>query len=306
MTPLLDTHVHFWDRGVAGLKWPWLEEGFKSAQHTWTEASDRRPVTLQHAHRFTSTEFRAEVAGLGVAGMVHANAASAMADAADETRWLAAMRETDGWPLAMIGSCQLVSPDGPDLLRRHREASESCRAVRDMKARGGLDLDAAAASLDVASALGYSVELRTEPENFRMISALADRWPAITFVLSHASLPTVRTPDSLTAWTSAAKSIADRPNLMCKISALCGGSDPNWTIDSIRPWAEACYDVFGPDRAMLGTNWPVDRLFGSYAEVVGAYRTLFGALSASEQARLFYGNAATLYGIAIEDLDLTG
>jgi len=54
----------------------------------------------------------------------------------------------------------------------------------------------------------------------------------------------------------------------------------------------------------LGTNWPVDRLFGSYSSVVGAYRALFADLSLDEQRRLFYRNAAQVYGIDEHDLDL--
>ncbi len=173
-----------------------------------------------------------------------------------------------------------------------------------MKGPKGLDLDACTASLEVAEALGFSIELRTAPENFDMFAAFADRWPKVTFVLSHAALPRERTPESLRLWIAAATVVAERPNLVCKISALCGGSDPNWTIDSIRPWAEACYSVFGPDRAMLGTNWPVDRLFGTYADVVNAYRIIFGPLSEDERSALFYGNAAALYGVPLRDLDL--
>jgi len=303
-TPILDTHVHFWDHDVAGMRWPWLEQSFQSPLHSWTDATDKRPEVMHEARRYTSNEFRQEVAGLGVAGVIHAQSASGMDDAALETKWLAAMAATDGITLGIIGGCDLASPDGPDLLRRHRAASERCRSVRDMKGPKGRDLNACAPSVDVAEELGFSIELRTAPENFDMFAAFADRWPNVTFVLSHAALPKKRTPESLKHWVAAATKIAERPNLVCKISALCGGSDPDWTIDSIRPWAEACYGVFGPARAMLGTNWPVDRLFGTYAGVVNAYRTIFSSLSDADKSALFYGNAAVLYGVPLSDLAL--
>jgi predicted TIM-barrel fold metal-dependent hydrolase len=305
MTPILDTHVHFWDHDVAGMRWPWLEKGFKSSLHSWTtESASKRLAAMHDARRFTSAEFRAEIAGVGVAGMIHAHAASGMADPAQETRWVAEMTRTNGWPVGIIGSCDLAAADGPDLLRRHRAASKRCRSVRDMNGPKGIDVDACADTLAVAEALGFSIEMRTAPEKFDMIAAFVDRWPNVTFVLSHASLPLERTPESLKLWITAATALAERPNVMCKISALCGGSDPNWTVDSIRPWAEACYGVFGPDRAMLGTNWPVDRLFGSYADVVTAYRTIFAPLSEADRSALFYGNAAALYGVALNDLEL--
>ncbi|MCE9622606.1 MAG: amidohydrolase family protein [Actinomycetia bacterium] len=304
-TPILDTHVHFWDHDVAGMRWPWLEKGFKSSLHSWTtERASKRLEAMHAARSFTSAEFRAEVAGVGVAGLIHAHAASGMDDAAQETRWVAEMARKDGWPVGIIGSCNLAAADGPDLLRRHRAASEHCRSVRDMNGPKGIDVDACADTLAVAEELGFSIEMRTAPEKFDMIAAFVDRWPNVNFVLSHASLPLERTPESLKAWIAAASDLAKRPNVRCKISALCGGSDPDWTIDSIRPWAEACYGVFGPDRAMLGTNWPVDRLFGTYGDVVNAYRTIFAPLSESDRSALFYGNAAKLYGVALTDLTL--
>jgi predicted TIM-barrel fold metal-dependent hydrolase len=94
------------------------------------------------------------------------------------------------------------------------------------------------------------------------------------------------------------------PNWVCKISGLCGGSDPDWTVESIRPWAELCYALFGPDRAMLGSNWPVDRLFGNYVDVVDAYRLVFAELSDDEQHRLFHRNAQRVYRIPDELLAL--
>jgi len=72
---------------------------------------------------------------------------------------------------------------------------------------------------------------------FPELAALADRWPEVTFVLSHAGLPLERTPATLREWSDAATALARHPNWVCKISALCGGSDPDWTVASIRPWA---------------------------------------------------------------------
>jgi predicted TIM-barrel fold metal-dependent hydrolase len=293
--PLLDTHVHFWDRSVADLSWPWLEEGFRSDRHRWTEASaDRRGLDDP---RYTSEEFRAETEGAGVCGVVHAHCATA-ADPSQETAWLDHMAEADGWPVAIIGRADLSAPDGAAMLGRHRRASERFRGARDMRGPAGLDVDACAPALDVAGDLGIAVELRTDPAGFGTLAGIADRWPGVTFVLSHAGLPLERTPHTRRVWTEAARVLARRPNWVCKISALCGGSDPNWTLESVRPWAEACVEVFGPERCMLGTNWPVDRLFGTYEGVVSVMREIFNRLSGPEQHRLFQGTATEVYGLS--------
>lgn len=301
--PLLDTHVHFWDHGVDGLRWPWLEKGFRSDLHVWTTAEATERLGQLHAmERFTVPELVSESAGTGLAGVVHAHAATAAVDDADETRWLASLTGDRPWPNAIVGRCDLQDPGCPALLERHREASERCTSVRDMRGPVGLDLDLCERSLRAAADLDFAVELRTPPERFDMFAALADRHPDVTFVLSHAALPIERSPESLAAYTSAATMLAERPNWICKISALCGGSDPNWTVESIVPWAETAYGIFGPDRVMLGTNWPVDRLFGDYADVVAAYRQIFDGLPKDHQRDLFYRNAARTFRIDESEL----
>lgn len=303
MIPIIDTHVHFWDHSAPGLSWPWLDKDFTSPRHRWTEAERRQSSSALEGERYTAVEFRREATAVGVAGLVHAHSATAIDDPSRETRWLDAMAAAHGWPLAIIGRGDLAAVDGPDLLRRHRAASDRCRSTRDMKGPDGLDPVACGPTLRAAADLGFSVELRTPPEGFPTLARLAEHHPDVTFVLSHAALPRERTPATLAQWLDAAAVLAARPNWICKISALCGGSDPDWTIDSIRPWAQACLSVFGPERCMLGCNWPVDRLFGSYASVIGAYREIFDDLGPAEKRRLFHGTALDVYAIPETALD---
>jgi predicted TIM-barrel fold metal-dependent hydrolase len=85
--------------------------------------------------------------------------------------------------------------------------------------------------------------------------------------------------------------------VVAKISAVAGASDPLWTVASIRPWILGCLETFGPDRCMLGTNWPIDRLFGTYVAVVGAYREVIAELTGDEQQAVLSGTARRVYRI---------
>ena len=84
--------------------------------------------------------------------------------------------------------------------------------------------------------------------------------------------------------------LARRENTVVKISGL-GMVDHAWTVESLRPWVAACLELWGPRRAFFGTNWPVDRLFSSYGDLVDAYAELITDYSDSEQQDLFAGNA---------------
>jgi predicted TIM-barrel fold metal-dependent hydrolase len=63
----------------------------------------------------------------------------------------------------------------------------------------------------------------------------------------------------------------------------------------LKPWVETCLKAFGPDRCVIGSNWPVDRLFSSYDVIMNLYREYIEKLSTSEQKKILNKNAAKLY-----------
>ena len=79
-----------------------------------------------------------------------------------------------------------------------------------------------------------------------------------------------------------------------KISGL-PMTDPLCSKESLRPWAEASLAAFGPERCVLGSNWPVDRLYISYATIMEFMREYIASLSQSEQALICSLNAKRLY-----------
>ena len=82
-----------------------------------------------------------------------------------------------------------------------------------------------------------------------------------------------------------------------KISGL-GMRDP--LLDrrqSIRPYVLGSIEAFGTDRVVFGTNWPVDRMFSSYPDVINAYAEIIAGFSESEQTAMFSGNAERLFRI---------
>ena len=90
--------------------------------------------------------------------------------------------------------------------------------------------------------------------------------------------------------------LAGAPNVVCKISGL-GMCDNDWTVDSIRPWVLACIEIFGVERSFFGSNWPVDRLYSSYGDVVDAYATIISDFTEAEQTALFSANAERVFRI---------
>ena len=284
--PFVDSHIHFWDHSVDGLQWAWLKSGYTFRR--W-EGSDELD-----APRYLPPELRTEAAGTGLAASVHVHCAHPIADPVIETKWLEAVAEEHGSPEAIVGGCLLGRPDAPDALRRHAVHTRF-RGVRDWESPTRLDVVSVAPAMDVASELGLSIELRRAHDEFAVLDEIAARWPSVTVVLSHACLPLERSPADLAQWSSAMSRLATRPNVVCKISAVAGASDPEWTTASIRPWILSCVDSFGAERCMLGSNFPVDRLFGTYRALIDGYREAIAELDPSERSAIFHRTAERVY-----------
>jgi predicted TIM-barrel fold metal-dependent hydrolase len=90
--------------------------------------------------------------------------------------------------------------------------------------------------------------------------------------------------------------LADVEHTVVKISGL-GMCDHRWTVASIRPWVETAIELWGPQRAFFGTNWPVDRLFSSYGDVVDAYAEIIAHLPLPDRIALFSGNADRFFAL---------
>ncbi len=75
------------------------------------------------------------------------------------------------------------------------------------------------------------------------------------------------------------RALAGPDNTVVKISGL-GMVDHRWTVESLRPWVLECIDAWGVERSFFGTNWPVDRLYSSYGDLVDAYRELVSDFTA--------------------------
>ena len=96
------------------------------------------------------------------------------------------------------------------------------------------------------------------------------------------------------SWRDAITGLAAAENVTCKISGL-GMTDPQFTAESLKRWVDSCVEAFGPQRCVLGSNWPVDRLYSSYDVIMDLYREYISHLSDAEQATVLSENAARIF-----------
>jgi predicted TIM-barrel fold metal-dependent hydrolase len=284
--PFFDAHVHFWDHAEPDLRWRFLEADFEHPRLKNTQSLD--------APRFGPAELRAEAGALAPDKVIHVQAAHTD-DPVNETRFLDRLASATGWPNAIVGGARIREPGVAGVLERHATSSR-VRGIRDLTVQTGVEPDDVAEAFDAAEHLGLSVELMLPPEHHESIVALAERWPTVPIVLGHAGQPARRTEEYLAGWARSLAAVAARTEqVVLKVSAVASSADPQWTVDSLRPVVLAAIEAFGPDRSMLASNWPIDRLYGTYPRLVDAYREIVGDLAPADRASVLAGTAARVY-----------
>jgi predicted TIM-barrel fold metal-dependent hydrolase len=229
---------------------------------------------------------------------VHVEAAYAGPDPVEETAWLDAVAKEYGFPNALVVFCDIEQADGEAQLVRHLEASSLTRGVRVRAHPDDANSPAFRKSYAALGRHGLSYELNASPGKLLSGRDVALAFPDVQVILGHGGFPVQRDPEYYELWRREMTALAEAPNVACKVSGF-GMADNQWTIESIRPWVLHCIEAFGPDRIMIGTNWPVDILFATYLEQVDAYRTILAeaGFSREDQEKMLFRNAEKFYQI---------
>lgn len=287
--PIIDTHVHLWDQTHPELKWIWLA---KDAVHPILGNIDAIKSV-----GFTIHDLWAEARFSSMEGFVHIQAAIGSPDPVTETLWLTEMARTAPAPMRIIGDCGLNQVNAIQILDAHRQ-SPLFVGVRDFNAEPMLAanevLPQYEKSLFYMAQHDLVFDLDCEWQNMAAALELAQRHPDLNIVLEHIGFPRHRDDEYFANWSKAVSHLASAPNVTMKISGL-GMTDPKFTKESLRRWADHCFESFGADRCVLGSNWPVDRLFSSYDIIISFMREYIGTFSQTEQEAICNKNAKKVY-----------
>lgn len=287
--PIIDTHAHFYDFSHPELKWVWLDRDF-----VHPILGNINPLK---APEYVVENFHAESRFAGVEGVVHVQAAIGSPNPVTETVWLTEMNKKSPIPIRIVADCDLGAANAISQLEEHAK-SKLFVGIRDFKAEPMLAAKeinpAYEASLKWMAKKKIVFDLDCEWQNMSEARKLAERHPDLPIVLEHIGFPRKRTDAYFENWKSAVKDLAKAENVTMKISGVAM-TDPNFTKKSLKPWVETCLKAFGPDRCVIGSNWPVDRLFSSYDVIMNLYREYIEKLSTSEQKKILNKNAAKLY-----------
>ncbi|WP_315093673.1 amidohydrolase family protein [uncultured Cellulomonas sp.] len=144
------------------------------------------------------------------------------------------------------------------------------------------------------------------PTALAHVATLAENHPKLTIVLDHLGDPPLAVlragdRDGWTRWSALLGAVAQMPNVVAKLSGLTTAAGAGWTPDHLRPAVDRALEVFGPDRLMLGSDWPYALLEGdSYAHVWHGLRSTVDQLGEHDRAAVLGGTATRVYGLPFD------
>ena len=153
-------------------------------------------------------------------------------------------------------------------------------------------------SLKLIAERDFPFDILVYARQLPYVLKMLDRVPKLRAVVDHIAKPVIR-EKKINPWKAAMKKVASHPNVHCKLSGMVTEADLKaWTADDLRPYVEHVVEVFGLDRVMFGSDWPVCLLAGSYDQVVDALKKILTPrLDAKTEQAVFGGNAARFYKI---------
>ncbi|MGX5734077.1 amidohydrolase family protein [Bosea thiooxidans] len=290
---VIDAHHHVWDLAN---DLPWLKQARIPFRYGDYSAICRN---------YMPADYRADTAGWSVVGSVYVEAEWNRDLAAEESRWVAAVAAEQGLPSAVVAWCDFAQPNADTLLAshasvsivrgvRHKPAAVASPAEAGRGAKGSMDDPAWRAGYALLEKHGLSYDLQTPWWHLDAAADLAKDFPRIPLIINHTGLPADRSPEALAAWRKALEKAAAQENIAIKISGI-GRLGLPWTVEANAPVIRDAIAIFGTDRAMFASNFPVDGLVGDFDTIFSGFLAATAERTEQERDKLFHDNAARIY-----------
>jgi L-fuconolactonase len=267
----IDAHQHFWIYSPG--EYGWIDDSM---------AALRRDFLPNH--------LKPELESTGFHGSVAVQARQSL----EETCWLLELAESSKWILGVVGWIDLRSPDVRSQLKgltqnpklvgvRHIVQSEpDDRFLLQPDFLRGIS---ALEEFDLA----YDILIYTK--HLPVAAEFVRRFPRQRFVVDHLAKPPIKSGD-IDFWAQGIRRLAELPNLFCKLSGLVTEADwQQWEPEQIVPFLDVAFEAFGPDRLMVGSDWPVCLVASSYARWVEVLKTYLLRQTQECRDSLLGGNA---------------
>jgi L-fuconolactonase len=276
---LIDAHQHFWI--------------YSSDEYGWIDNS-----MAAIRRNFLPEDLAPELERNGFSGSIAVQARQTI----EETRWLLELAERSEKIVGVVGWADLCGEDvGSQLesLAQNRKLVGIRHIVQsepDDRFLLRSDFTRGISALEEFD-LAYDILIYTK--HLPIAAAFVKQFPRQRFVLDHLGKPPIKS-GKMNLWADGIRRLAESPNVFCKLSGLVTEADwQHWSAEQIYPYVSLAFQAFGPDRLMIGSDWPVCLVAGSYSRVIDVLTEYLRGLSAEACNAVSGGNAQRFWRLEI-------
>jgi predicted TIM-barrel fold metal-dependent hydrolase len=292
---IIDAHHHLW----RAARVPWLA-GPAEPRIFGEYGAIRRDYAVE--------EYMADATPHGVVKSVYVQVNVAPGDEVEEVEWAQSVGDTHGFPHGIVGYANLLAPDVAATLDRER-AHPRLRGIRQQlhwhenpqyrfaPTPDVVNEPAFRGGMKALASRGLVFELQVFASQMRDAARLAQGFPDVTFVLLHAGMLEDRSPEGWERWRSGMRLLAMTPNVHVKLSGL-GTFTRACSVELSKPVIEETLRMFGPARCIFGSNFPIEKLWTSYGEIVSVTKACLAGLTAEERRGVLHDNAEKVYQLS--------
>ena len=274
----IDAHQHFWV--------------YDPREHGWIGDS-----MTSIRHDFLPVDLKPELERSGFDGSVAVQVRQTL----KETRWLLELAASSSYIRGVVGWVDLRSAqvrtqlesfaENPKLVGiRHIVQSEPDDQflLRPDFLRG----------ISVLGEFDLAYDLLIYPKHLPVAAEFVRHFPSQRFVLDHMAKPPIKSGE-IQSWARDIRDLALLPNIFCKLSGLVTEADwQRWTPEHLLPYLDAVFECFGPERLMIGSDWPVCTVAASYSQAVDIVKNYVSNFPVEVREAVLGGNAARFWKLA--------
>ena len=274
--------MHLWD--PTRLHYGWLEGA----------GSLNKPFLLK--------EYKEASREADVEKMVFVQAESVPEDFMKEAQWVSSLSREDAGIQGIVAGASLEKGDKIKPFLEELAADKLVKGVRRLiESEEDIEFCLRADFVEGVRILedyNFSFDIAAKHRHAKNVIKLVKQCPNVRFVLDHIGKPDIKN-HLMEPWEEDLQTLAELPNIMCKISGLVNEADiHNWTREDLRPYIDHAIDYFGFERVMYGGDWPVCTLATEYQKWVDTLKWAVADCSETERKKLFRDNAIDFYRLS--------
>ncbi|GAB5511903.1 MAG: amidohydrolase family protein [Hyphomicrobiales bacterium] len=278
---MIDAHQHYWNPARGDYDWMPMDNPVLARQYA---PSDLTPHLAHH----------------GIAATVLVQAAATV----QETEYMLGIADATPSVAGVVGWIDFENPTDLDHLKRlakHPKFLGVRPMIQDLPDVNWMLREDVQWGFKAVTDLGLTFDALGFPQHLANFLTILKRYPDMRVVVDHCMKPQIRdhSPENLAFWADGMAKIAEETNAFCKFSALVTEAKPDWTVADLRPYTDHLFKVFGPDRMMWGSDWPVCQLAATYDEWRLAAMELTAHLDDAGRASVFGGAAQAFYRLDV-------